>query len=129
MNIVEEMVCHQSPKCNFEIVLLSISSIFAIIAVDVDHCITCTSNGLNQTNSNSNSNGSNEQTSVASVSEAEARRHSSMDRIMSMLNDMGNSHRTRSLSDGGQDECNEKSIISFFLSDFVCRNSQIFAQI
>lgn len=58
----------------------------------------------------------NDQTSVASTSEAETRRHSSMDRIISMLNDMGNSQRTRSLSDGGQEECNEKGMIdrSFF---------------
>lgn len=31
-------------------------------------------------------------------------RHSSMDRLMSLLNDLGNSTRTRSLSDGGQEE-------------------------
>lgn len=31
-------------------------------------------------------------------------RHSSMDRLMSLFNDLGNSTRTRSLSDGGQEE-------------------------
>lgn len=31
-------------------------------------------------------------------------RHSSMDRLMSLLNDLGNTTRTRSLSDGGQEE-------------------------
>lgn len=33
-------------------------------------------------------------------------RHSSMDRLMCLLNDLGNSTRTRSLSDGGQEEGN-----------------------
>ncbi|XP_055318069.1 mitogen-activated protein kinase kinase kinase kinase 5 isoform X3 [Sitodiplosis mosellana] len=37
-------------------------------------------------------------------------RHSSMDRLMSLLNDLGSSTRTRSLSDGGQEEEVEKEI-------------------
>lgn len=32
------------------------------------------------------------------------RRHNSMDRLMGLLNDMGRTQRTRSLSDGGQEE-------------------------
>lgn len=40
-------------------------------------------------------------------------RHSSMDRLMSLLNDLGNSTRTRSLSDGGQEEGDLICFISF----------------
>lgn len=75
---------------------------------DPEYCLSC-KNGLSESNSNNgsdNRNGDiiNEQTSTASASESESRRHNSMDRLMSLLNDMGHSQRTRSLSDGNQEE-------------------------
>lgn len=58
-------------------------------------------------NSTNNSNGdalsNNEMTSSTSPVDGPLR-HSSMDRLMSLLNEMGQSPRTRSISDGGQDE-------------------------
>lgn len=60
----------------------------------------------NSNNSSENRNGDilNEQASTASASESESRRHNSMDRLISLLNDMGHSQRTRSLSDGNHEE-------------------------
>lgn len=58
-------------------------------------------------NSTNNSNGdalsNNEMTSSTSPPDGPLR-HSSMDRLMSLLNEMGQTPRTRSISDGGQDE-------------------------
>lgn len=58
-------------------------------------------------NSTNNRNGdalsNNEMTSSTSPSDGPLR-HSSMDRLMSLLNEMGQTPRTRSISDGGQDE-------------------------
>lgn len=64
---------------------------------------------ITEITSTNNSNG--ETTPMTTINETtsttppdESRRHSSMDRIMSLLNDLGHSQRTRSLSDGGQGE-------------------------
>lgn len=57
----------------------------------------------NSSSNNSNGDVINETTSSTSPGEGPLR-HSSMDRLMSLLNDMGQSPRTRSLSDGGQEE-------------------------
>lgn len=58
-------------------------------------------------NSTNNSNGdalsNNDMTSSTSPPDGPLR-HSSMDRLMSLLNEMGQAPRTRSISDGGQDE-------------------------
>lgn len=72
-----------------------------------------TSNNSNNTNSNRNGDVINATpitttttttASTTSPSDDSRLRHSSMDRLMSLLNDLGNSTRTRSLSDGGQEE-------------------------
>lgn len=55
------------------------------------------------TTNNSNGDVINETTTSTSPTDGPLR-HSSMDRLMSLLNDMGQSPRTRSLSDGGQEE-------------------------
>lgn len=67
-------------------------------------------NNTNTTTTTNNRNGDvrNETTSSTSPTDAPLR-HSSMDRLMSLLNDMGQSQRTRSLSDGGQEEGKFKS--------------------
>lgn len=52
-------------------------------------------NGLNRNGGNISSDNNTHQ---------ESPRHNSMDRLMGMLNDMGRTQRTRSLSDGGQQE-------------------------
>lgn len=55
------------------------------------------------TTNNSNGDVINDSMTSASPTDGPLR-HSSMDRLMSLLNDMGQSPRTRSLSDGGQEE-------------------------
>ena len=55
-----------------------------------EHCMYNNSN--NETNQNN------------VIEESSPRRHNSMDQLMGMLNEMGKSSRTRSLSDSGQDE-------------------------
>lgn len=62
-----------------------------------EHCTY--NNGLNQNGSSDNNVGIN-------INEDSPRRHNSMDRLMGLLNDMGRTQRTRSLSDGGQEEGN-----------------------
>lgn len=58
-------------------------------------------NGLNQNGSNAN----NRNGDAAGENPLdESRRHNSMDRLMGLLNDMGSTQRTRSLSDGGREE-------------------------
>lgn len=56
-------------------------------------------------NNESNQNGIVAQTTTL-AEDASPRRHSSMDQLMGLLNDLGKSSRTRSLSDGGKDEGN-----------------------
>lgn len=92
---------------------------------DTDHLRFDTSpiTGLNSNNSHSNSNRNGDvinstttnvvtMTTTSTTTTATGTspiddsrlRHSSMDRLMSLLNDLGNSTRTRSLSDGGQED-------------------------
>lgn len=56
----------------------------------------------NSTGNNRNGDVINESTSSTSPTDGPLR-HSSMDRLMSLLNDMGQSPRTRSLSDGQEE--------------------------
>lgn len=72
--------------------LSNISNMDAYCGCD-EHCHY--NNGVNQNGSGNNGGG---------LSEDSPRRHNSMDRLMGLLNDMGRTQRTRSLSDGGQDE-------------------------
>lgn len=58
-----------------------------------EHCSY--NNGVNQNGGSNNGDG---------VTENSPRRNNSMDRLMGLLNDMGRTQRTRSLSDGGQEE-------------------------
>lgn len=78
----------------------------------VDVISSNNSNNSNSNYTNSNRNGLTKNSTTTSIttttattpSEESRIRHSSMDRLMSLLNDLGNTTRTRSLSDGGQEE-------------------------
>lgn len=65
-------------------------------------CVFSDNDGYNETNQNgvTQTQPPHEQ-SPQLTDDASPRRHSSMDQLMGLLNDMGKSSRTRSLSDGG----------------------------
>lgn len=52
----------------------------------------------------SNATTSNDLLSPVPIESSELNRHNSMDRLMSLLNDMGHPQRIRSLSDSGQED-------------------------
>lgn len=85
--------------------LSNISNIEGCCSGASEHQRLAFNNGINQ-NGGSNSNGA-----IISGNGDESRRHNSMDRLMGLLNDMGRVQRTRSLSDGGQEDGKLVSVV------------------
>lgn len=77
-------------------------------------CVFSDSDGYNETNQNGVAK-SQPSHDPPLTDDASPRRHSSMDQLMGLLNDMGKSVRTRSLSDGGGPDEGKNYIQSYFL--------------
>lgn len=70
---------------------------------NIDNAFACGCDENCSYNNGLNRNGDGNSDSTSEHPES-PHRHSSVDRVMGMLNDMGRTQRTRSLSDGGQQE-------------------------